>query len=137
MQTATVDLPFAPGDVVWHKGENKEVTLINAFASGGRVVWTAQAGDNKFTVHESDIGPIPKLEEPLKEGERIKINLVPWTVIRDAFPSLPGGKGAIARKIVTERDNNGDFKSLEDLRNRMGLGSVNWEEIGLKLDFGK
>lgn len=131
----SVSLPFQSGQVVWQISHNREIVLGNAFMSAGRITYTATYGDQLFTVHESDIKAVPKLEEPLKEGDRIQINRVPHTVIRDAFPGMPGGKGVVARKIVKEREDNGDFKSPEDLVARMGLGQVNWPEIVQKLDF--
>lgn len=132
----TVHLPFATGDIVWQQSHNREIILGGAFLNGGRITWNATYGDQTFVVHESDIRPVPKLEEPLKEGDRIAINKVPHTVIRDAFPGLPGGKGVVARKIVKEREDNGDFKSVDDLAARMGLSQIDWQIVGQKLDFG-
>lgn len=131
----SVTLPFQAGDTVWQISASREIQLGNAFMSAGRIIYNATYGDQRFTVHESDIKPVPKLEEPLKEGERIQINRIPHTVIRDAFPGLPGGKGVVARKIVKEREDNGDFKTPEDLVARMGLSQVNWSEITPQLDF--
>ncbi|MGL5922127.1 ComEA family DNA-binding protein [Chroococcidiopsis sp.] len=136
MQAGNIHLPFLPGDVVWQSSRAREIVLGTAFSSGGRIIWNATYGDETFNVHESDIRSVPKLEAPLKEGDRVAINKVPHTVLRDAFPGLPGGKGVVARKIVKEREDNGDFKSIEDLQNRMGLSQVNWIEVGGKLDFG-
>lgn len=131
-----VNLPFESGASVWQPSRNREITLLNAFMNGGRVTWVASYGDEKFMVHESDIRPVPRLEQPLQDGDRIKINKVPATVIRDAFPGLPGGKGVVARKIVEEREKNGAFTSVEDLSARMGLSQVDWNQVGIRVDFG-
>lgn len=132
---ATVNLPFIEGQQVWQVSRSRIITLGKAFLSSGHVTWAAVHGDEQFFVSEVDIKPVPELDKPLEEGEKIQINRVPWTVIRDAFPGMPGGKGAVARKIVDERQKNGDFRTFEELVARMGLSTVNWEEMKQKLDF--
>lgn len=130
-----LDMVFSHGQNVWQVSENREVTIEKAFISGGKVYWTATAGDQILTISETDIAKVPELQRPLETGERIQINRVPFTVIRDAFPGLPGGRGVVARKIVSERENNGDYRSIEDLSARIGMSQVDWTEVGLKCDF--
>lgn len=130
-----LDMVFSHNQTVWQVSENREITIDKAFLSGGKIFWTAIAGDNHFTVSETDITAVPELQRPLEIGERIQVNRVPFTVIRDAFPGLPGGKGVIARRIISEREKNGDYRSIEDLSARIGMSQVDWTEVGLKCDF--
>ncbi len=131
----TLQIPFDHGSTAWQQSMNREVTLDKAFISGGKVFWTATSGEEHFIVSETDLQKIPELQRPLEVGERIQINRVPFTVIRDAFPGLPGGRGVIARRIVSEREKNGDYRSIEDLSARIGMTQVDWTEVGLKCDF--
>ncbi len=128
-------LAFTEGAEAWQVSMNRVVTLGKAFLSANHITWQAQFGDEKFTVSDTDLRPVPQLEKPLEEGDRIQINKVPATVIRDAFPGMPGGKGVVARKIVEERNKGGPFTTIDDLVARMGLSQVNWQEVGAKLDF--
>lgn len=130
-----ITLPFTEGSEAWQVSMNRVVILGKAFTSANHIHWQAQFGDERFMVSDSDLRPVPQLEKPLEEGDRIAINKVPATVIRDAFPGLPGGKGVVARKIVEERNKGGAFTTIDDLVARMGLSQVNWQEVGAKLDF--
>ena len=132
-----ITLPYTEGSEVWQISHNRAIVLGKAFMSAGHVQWQASFGDERFMVSESDIRPIPQLDAPLQEGERVQINKVPHTVIRDAFPGLPGGKGVVARRIVEERQKNGPFKGAEDLAARMGMSQVDWSQVALKLDFSQ
>lgn len=130
-----ITLPYTEGSEVWQISHNRSIVLGKAFMSAGHVTWQAAFGDERFMVSESDIRSVPQLDAPLQEGDRVQINKVPHTVIRDAFPGLPGGKGVVARRIVEERQKNGAFKGAEDLAARMGMSQIDWAQVALKLDF--
>lgn len=142
MMTKTIELPFATGDEVWHKSRNSRITLGAAFLNGTLISYNYEMVTKDGTVHgtvsEKDICPIPKQDKPLAEGEKVLVNQVPYSVIRDAFPGLPGGKGVMARQIVSEREGErGFFLSQEDFIKRMTLRStaVDWLSIAPRLDY--
>lgn len=130
-----LEMIFSHNEIVWQVSENREIAIEKAFLSGGKVFWIATSGDNTFTVSETDISKVPELQRPLETGERIAINRVPFTIVRDAFPGLPGGRGVVARRIISEREKNGDYRSVEDLSARIGMSQIDWTEVGLKCDF--
>jgi hypothetical protein len=139
----TVELPFNSGDEVWHISRNARITLGAAFLTGSLISYnyemTTKDGTIHGTVSEKDIKAVPRQDKPLESGEKLLVNCVPWTVIRDAFPGLPGGKGVMARAIVSEREGErGFFLSPDDFVKRMTLRStsVDWLEISTQLDYG-
>ncbi len=81
---------------------------------------------------------IPKLGEEIKSNEVInyenqnnsdsnKININKATV--EELDKLPGVGQATASKIINYRDENGDFKSIEELKNVNGIGNKKYEQI--------
>ena len=81
---------------------------------------------------------IPKLGEEIKNNEVInyenqnnsdsnKININKATV--EELDKLPGVGQATANKIINYREENGDFKSIEELKNVNGIGNKKYEQI--------
>ena len=59
------------------------------------------------------------------ESNKININLATIKELED----LPGVGEATANKIVRYRDENGNFKSIEEIKNVNGIGDKKYEDL--------
>lgn len=60
-----------------------------------------------------------------KEDKKVNIN----TANQSELDSLPGIGPSIAQKIIEYREENGNFKNIEELQNVKGIGDAKYEEI--------
>lgn len=60
-----------------------------------------------------------------KEDSKVNIN----TANQSELDSLPGIGPSIAQKIIDYREENGNFKTIEELQNVKGIGDSKYEEI--------
>lgn len=63
------------------------------------------------------------------ENEKVNIN----TATLNELDSLPGIGPTTAQKIIDYREENGNFKTIEDLQNVKGIGDVKFKEIKDKI----
>lgn len=64
-----------------------------------------------------------------KEGAKVNIN----TATQNELDGLPGIGTALAQRIIDFREENGNFKSIEDIQNVKGIGDSKFEEIKDKI----
>lgn len=64
-----------------------------------------------------------------KEGAKVNIN----TATQNELDGLPGIGPALAQRIIDFREENGNFKSIEDIQNVKGIGDSKFEEIKDKI----
>jgi len=64
-------------------------------------------------------------EEGKQEVKKININ----TATADELATLPGVGNTIAKNIVEYREKNGNFKTIEELKNVKGIGDKKLEAI--------
>ena len=60
-----------------------------------------------------------------KSGGLININ----NATKEKLEELPGIGSSTASKIITYREENGKFKSIEDIKNVSGIGTSKYEQI--------
>ena len=65
------------------------------------------------------------------KGENDKVNINTATL--NELDSLPGIGPSTAQKIIDYREENGNFKTIEDLQNVKGIGDAKYEEIKDKI----
>ena len=55
------------------------------------------------------------------------------TATRNELDGLPGIGPALAQRIIDFREENGNFKSIEDIQNVKGIGNSKFDEIKDKI----
>ncbi len=91
----------------------------------GEGLRTAGGLDSALAVAESTYSETERRREPLDEAERIDPN----RASEIELDRLPGVGPALARAIVRSRQQDGPFRSLDDLRRVPGLGEKKLEQL--------
>lgn len=135
--------------------ERQALIVLAVLIAGGAVARHLEArGDARewleFTAHAADtLNPktSPALRdqaeaartddlirrEPLGEGERIDPNTAP----EEQLDRLPRVGPALARRIIAHRDQNGPFRSLDDLAAVSGIGPALLDGIAPYIDLSR
>lgn len=76
---------------------------------------------------EEDVEEVTVLTENTSNSSKGKININKATV--SELTSIPGVGNSTAEKIVSYRDKNGKFSSIEDIKNVSGIGDAKYEKL--------
>ena len=75
---------------------------------------------------KENLKPEPQITATSTERELVvNINTAP----PEELELLPGIGGSIAQKIIEYRDQNGSFKTIEDIKNISGIGDKKFEDM--------
>lgn len=133
----TVD--YKAGDKVYNHTLAQMVTINNITLTPQRQPRYAYQTDKGMTgtAASCDLGDAPSLNLDANV-DNVLINYCSLNDILTAFPSLPGGKGVLARKIISQR-NEQPFDDEISFINRMTevTAKCDWEQISHRLNYGK
>lgn len=76
---------------------------------------------------EEDAEEVTVLTENTSSSSKGKININKATV--SELTSIPGVGNSTAEKIVSYRDKNGKFSSIDDIKNVSGIGDAKYEKL--------
>ena len=117
-------IKFAGG--LTENADISEVSLAYELSDGQKLhiptVGGALQGEQKIITSENQEGIIESIS--LKD-EKININ----TATQTEFETLPGIGPSLAYKIVEYRNQNGKFKTIEDLKKVSGIGENKYKQI--------
>ena len=83
---------------------------------------TKENGNNVITGRRET-----SISEGQNKGGKVMININ--TANQSELEQLPGMGSAIAMRIVTYRSQNGNFKTIEDIKNVSGIGNAKFNSI--------
>ena len=130
-------IDYKPGDKVFNHAIAAMVTIDNITLSPQRQPMFGYKTANGTTGIAStcDLGEQPGQDLDVNT-DAVLINQCSIAEILAAFPSLPGGKGVMARKIIVER-NESPFENELAFINRMTeiAPRCDWEQISHKLKY--
>ena len=101
------------------------LVLVVGFGLGGR------GNDAEVVTTEFAVKSNSELYEQTaadgKENETVRINLN--TCTKQQLETLPGIGPVLAERIIEFRDENGGFKTIEDITKVSGIGAAIYEDI--------
>lgn len=86
-------------------------------------------GKNGETMNDNSANTGNESTSYNKEGAKVNIN----TATQNELDGLPGIGPALAQRIIDFREENGNFKSIEDIQNVKGIGNSKFDEIKDKI----
>ena len=101
------------GQKIYIPNKNEQISEYITSNSGNNVIIEGSSSQNQ------------------KEGENEKVNIN--TANQTELDSLPGIGASIAQRIIEYREENGNFKSIEELQNVKGIGDSKYADIKDKI----
>ena len=101
------------GQKIYIPNKNEQISEYITSNSGNNVIIEGNSSQNQ------------------KEGENEKVNIN--TANQTELDSLPGIGASLAQRIIEYREENGDFKSIEDIQNVKGIGDSKYADIKDKI----
>lgn len=139
MAVENIKIEYKRGERVYNHAIAQSVTITNVTLTPQRQPQYGYTTDKGMTgvAAKCDLGDAPAANLDVNT-ENVLINQCSIAEILAAFPSLPGGKGVLARKIIQAR-NESPFENEINFINRMIEISdkCDWESISYKLKFDK
>ncbi len=99
----------------YQKGINLAETVVD-----GQSIYIPSKSEYKVSNSESDLK-----NTELETSNKLNIN----TATEEELTSLPGIGESKAITIISYREENGDFKSIEDIKNVSGIGNATFANI--------
>jgi competence protein ComEA len=112
------------------EGAEGQALNLAAHLEDGDQLWVPLIGDQQTPPPPGEAGTRPAItraESIISQGDikLIEINTAP----QDELESLPGIGPATASKIIAYREENGNFKTVEEIMNVSGIGPATFERI--------
>ena len=101
------------GQKIYIPNKNEQISEYITSNSGNNVIIEGNSSQNQ------------------KEGENEKVNIN--TANQTELDSLPGIGASLAQRIIEYREENGDFKSIEEIQNVKGIGDSKYADIKDKI----
>jgi hypothetical protein len=139
MSVDKIKTEYVRGDRVYNHNIAQSVTIETVTLTPQRQLQFHYRTDKGATgvAQPSDLGDAPQANLD-SNVDSVLINQCSIVEVLAAFPSLPGGKGVLARKIIQAR-NEQPFDDEISFVNRMLeiAPKCDWEQISYRLNFEK
>lgn len=86
---------------------------------------------NNVEVVSADAGEGVVSNSTISENNNVKVNIN--TANKEKLETLPGIGESTAQKIIEYREQNGKFKTIEDIQNVSGIGTVKYNSLKDKI----
>lgn len=86
---------------------------------------------NNVEVISADAGEGVVSNSTISENNNVKVNIN--TANKEKLETLPGIGESTAQKIIEYREQNGKFKTIEDIQNVSGIGTVKYNSLKDKI----